>query len=212
MTQIFLILHILAGFAALGAAGVALGSAKGRVLHRKSGTVYTVSMALVALSALALVAIRPNPFLLVIGVFSAWLVFTGWRAAVLSDGRPRALDHVAGAIMALTGLAMLGMGAAGLLRAPAAQPVVLLVFGSVGLTLALADWRDWRAAEAVTANRRIARHLTRMLAATSATITAAVVVNLTFLPALVSWLAPTALLTPLIFWWNARILRSASCV
>jgi len=211
MTQAILVFHILSGFIALAAAGLALGSTKGATLHRRAGMAYVLSMLGVTLSTLILVSIRPNLFLLVIGVFSFYLVFTGWRAAALRDGRPRLTDHLAGGAMALTGLAMLGLGAAGLAgvaggASPGAQPVILLVFGSIGLTLALADWRDWRAGP-VTGKARIARHLTRMLAGATATLTAFIVVNLSFLPPLVTWLAPTLVITPLIFWWNARILR-----
>ena len=208
MTNAILILHILAGFLALGMAGTAIGTTKGGRWHRRAGNIYVLSMLVVTLSTFALVAIRPNLFLFVIGIFSFYLVFTGWRAALLRDGRPRWPDHLGGLAMAATGLAMMGLGLSGLTGEGGAQPVILLVFGSIGLTMALSDWRDWRAGP-VTGKARVARHLTRMLAGTTATVTAAVVVNLTFLPALVTWLGPTALITPVIFWWNARILRGA---
>jgi hypothetical protein len=110
--------------------------------------------------------------------------------------------------MALSGLGMLGSGAQGVLVGSGAQPVILLVFGSIGLTLALSDWRDW-ARGPVAGKARIARHLGRMLGGTIATITAAGVVNLGFLPDLVVWLGPTALITPVIFWWTARVTRGA---
>ncbi|MCC5983137.1 MAG: hypothetical protein JJU42_02125 [Rhodobacteraceae bacterium] len=208
MVTLILWVHVAFGFIALAAAGLALGSAKGGGLHRRAGMAYVGAMCAVSATALALVALRPNAFLLAVAVFSFFLVFTGWRAGSLRDGRPRAADHAMGALMVPAGLAMLGAGAAGLASAGAggAQPVILLVFGAIGLTMALADWRDWRAGP-VAGKDRIARHLTRMLAGTIATITAAVTVNLAFLPELVAWLGPTALLTPVIFWWNARILR-----
>lgn len=208
MTTAILILHILAGALALGMAGTAIGTTKGGIWHRRAGTSYVLSMLVVTLTTFALVVIRPNLFLLVIGIFSFYLVFTGWRAALLRDGCPRWPDHLGGLAMAVTGLLMMGLGLRGLVGAGGAQPVILLVFGSIGLTMALSDWRDWRAGP-VTGKARIARHLTRMLAGTIATITAAVVVNFTFLPALVTWLGPTALITPLIFWWNARIMRGS---
>jgi hypothetical protein len=93
-------------------------------------------------------------------------------------------------------------------REAARKPVILLAFGSIGLTMALADWRDW-ARGPINGKVRIARHLGRMLGGTIATITAAGVVNLGFLPDLVVWLGPTALITPVIFWWTARVTRGA---
>lgn len=208
MIQTILFLHILAGVAALAAAGVAVGSAKGGRLHRRSGNIYTLAMLFVGLSALVLAVAHPNPFLFAVGVFSLYLVFTGWRAAMVRDGRPRGLDHAGGAVMALAELVMLGWGAQGVLAGSGAQPVILLAFGSIGLTMALADWRDW-ARGPVTGKARIARHLGRMLGGTIATITAAGVVNLGFLPDLVVWLGPTVLITPVIFWWTARVTRGA---
>ncbi|MFU8865426.1 MAG: hypothetical protein ACNA7O_16055 [Rhodobacterales bacterium] len=208
MIQTTLFLHILAGVAALITAGLAVGSAKGGYLHRRAGNIYTIAMLFTGLSALVLAVVDPNPFLFAVGIFSLYLVFTGWRAAMIRDGRPRQLDHAAGAVMALAGLGMLGWGAQGMLTRSGAQPVILLAFGSIGLTMALADWRDW-ARGPVAGKARIARHLGRMLGGTIATITAAGVVNLGFLPDLLVWLGPTVLITPVIFWWTARVTRGA---
>lgn len=208
MIQTTLFLHILAGVAALAAAGIAVGSAKGGRAHRRAGNIYTVAMLITGLSALMLAVAVPNPFLFAVGIFSLYLVFTGWRSAMVRDGRPRLLDHAGGAVMALAGLGMLGWGAQGMLVGSGAQPVILLAFGSIGLTMALADWRDW-ARGPVAGKTRIARHLGRMLGGTIATVTAAGVVNLGFLPDLVVWLGPTALITPVIFWWTARVTRGA---
>ncbi len=209
MIQPLLFVHIFAGATALGAAGFALGSAKGGALHRRAGQVYALGMAITGGTALLLATLRPNAFLFAIGVFSLYLVFTGWRAAVLRDGVPRLPDHLAGAAMAAVGGVMLVWGAHGVIIGMTSQPVILVVFGAIGLTLALGDWRDWRKG-AIIGKARIARHLTRMMAGTIATVTAATTVNLAFLPDLVAWLGPTALLTPVIFWWNARILRPSA--
>lgn len=206
MIQTTLFLHILAGVTALVSAGIAVGSSKGGRLHRRAGNIYTLAMLVTGLSALVLSVMDPNPFLFAVGIFSLYLVFTGWRAAMVRDGLPRLTDHAGGAVMSLAGLGMLGWGGKGILTDGGAQPVILLVFGSIGLTMALADWRDW-ARGPVAAKPRIARHLGRMLGGTIATITAAGVVNLGFLPDLVVWLGPTALITPVIFWWTARVTR-----
>lgn len=208
MIQTTLFLHILAGVAALTAAGVAVGSSKGGRLHRRSGNIYTVAMLITGLSALLLAVVEPDPFLFAVGIFSLYLVFTGWRAAMVRNGRPRHLDHAGGAVMALAGLGMLGWGAQGVLAGAGSQPVILLAFGSIGLTLALADWREWRRGP-VAGKARVARHLGRMLGGTIATITAAGVINLVFLPDLIVWLGPTVLITPVIFWWTARVMRGA---
>ena len=209
MFDALLFLHILAGVLALAAAGAALGAAKGGRLHRRAGGAYAAAMAAVGLSALVLALARPSPFLFAVGVFSLFLVFTGWRAATVRDGRPRPVDHAGGAVMAASGLAMLGWGGWGLATGAGAQPVILLVFGAIGLSMAAADLRAWRRGP-IAGKDRIARHLGRMLGGVIATVTAAGVVNLGFLPDLLVWLGPTVLITPVIAWWTARVTRGAA--
>lgn len=208
MFELLLAPHILAGFLALGAAGVAVTATKGSSLHRRSGNVYVLSMLIVTLTTLGLVTLRPNAFLLGIGIFSFYFVFTGWRSAKQRDGRARPIDVAATLLMGVTALAMMGWGILGAGDTGTSdRSIILLVFGAIGLGTAVSDLRYWHKGP-VAGKARIARHLTRMLGGSIATITAAVVVNLTFLPQLVGWLGPTALITPLIFWWNMRLLRS----
>ena len=89
--------------------------------------------------------------------------------------------------MAVTGVAMLGTGVCRLFLTGGAEPVILRMFGSIGLTLALSERRDWRA-WAIIGRARIARQVARMLAGSFATVTAAVVVNVSFLLPFVVWL------------------------
>lgn len=206
MTSLIMFLHIAAGFIALAMAGTALATRKGGAWHRRAGSAYVVAMFAVSLTTLWLVLVRPNNFLLAVGLFSFYLVFTGWRAARVRDGRPQWLDHFVGGLMAGTGVVMLVRAVMGFMQDGGAQPWILAVFGSIGLSMALSDWRDWRKGP-ITGKDRIVRHLSRMLACTIATLTAALVVNATYLPDLVTWLGPTALITPVIFWWNARVLN-----
>jgi hypothetical protein len=79
------------------------------------------------------------------------------------------------------------------------------VFGSIGGALAALDLRQ--APERYRGAARIAGHLSRMLAGTVATVTAFSVVNIRLEPAVIVWLAPTVVFTPLIVYWNVRIRR-----
>ena len=105
-----LIIHIGAGSVALLAAGVALFTAKGGVNHVRSGRVYALAMTGVFLTALPLALLGADLFLLLIGVFSFYLVFAGWRFARNRRGHPQPVDWAAVAIMGLTGLGMVGYG------------------------------------------------------------------------------------------------------
>ena len=58
-----------------------------------------------------------------------------------------------------------------------------------------------------TGKERISRHLTNMMGGTIAVITAVLVVNPPFEPEWIWWIFPTILITPIIFWWNYKILK-----
>jgi peptidoglycan/LPS O-acetylase OafA/YrhL len=141
-------------------------------------------------------------FLLLIGLFSFYLAWSGWRYAKRRRAAPYGLDRVAAALMAATSLAMLGYGVAMLVGGDSLG-VALIVFGAIGGSLCAADLYGKRVDE----RARIASHLTRMLAATIATLTAFLVTNVTVEPAIVIWLLPTVVLTPVIALWNRRIMR-----
>ena len=202
---VLLAIHIAAGAVALAAAAIALSTAKGRVHHIRAGRVYAAAMALVCVTALPLAMLGANVVLLLVAVFSFYLVFAGWRFARNASGRPRPVDWTAAVIMALTGLGMWGYGAVLFLWGDS-QWVTMAVFGFIAAALSATDLRYHRASPR-TGRQRIARHLTNMLAGTIATVTAVVVVNVETNPAWLAWILPTLLITPLIAWWNRRVLR-----
>ncbi len=202
---VLLVVHIAAGAVALAAAAIALSTAKGRVHHIRAGRVYAAAMALVCVTALPLAILGADVVLLLVAVFSFYLVFAGWRFARNASGRPRPLDWTAAVIMALTGLGMWGHGAVLFLRGDS-QWVTMAAFGFIAAALSAVDLRYHRAPPRP-GPQRIARHLTNMLAGTIATVTAVVVVNVETNPAWLAWILPTLLITPLIAWWNRRVLR-----
>ena len=206
-TFLLLVIHVAAGSVALAAALVALATAKGGTGHVRAGRVYAVAMALVSVTALPLALLVSNVLLALIGVFSFYLVFAGWRFARNRSGRPQPMDWAAVAVMGLTGLGMWGYGVVVFLR-DSSQWVTMALFGTIALSLAVADAR-FHGARGGPGKRRIARHLTNMLGGTIATITAVVVVNVDTRPEWLAWILPTMVITPLIIWWNRRVLRPA---
>ena len=74
------------------------------------------------------------------------------------------------------------------------------------IALGYADFRSYKNNSA-TGKERISRHLTNMMGGTIAVITAVLVVNPPFEPEWVWWVLPTVLITPVIFWWNFKILK-----
>ncbi len=205
--SILLVIHIAAGSAALAAAAVALVTEKGRVLHVRAGRIYAAAMTVVCVTALPLAVLGSDVVLLLVAVFSFYLVFTGWRFARNASGRPGAVDWAAAAVMGLTGLGMWGYAATLCLRGDS-QWVTMAVFGFIALALCAVDVRFHRAQRS-SGRQRIARHLTNMLAGTIATVTAVMVVNVDTEPVWLAWIVPTILVTPVIVWWNRRVQRGA---
>jgi hypothetical protein len=207
MYALLLSIHIAAGFTALATAGVAAVTPKGQRAHVYAGRAFVVGMAVVFLTALPMTVIKPNLFLLLVAVFSFYLALTGWLRARNRRGIPTPAEWIAAGAMLLTAVAMCVRGMI-VLRAGDFMGTVLLVFGSIGGWLAVSDLTSLRS-HRYTGTARIVAHLSRMMAGTTAAVTAFTVVNVRFEPAFVVWLAPTMVLTPVIVYWSARMRRAA---
>ena len=201
-----LVVHIAAGSVSLLAAAIALITPKGERWHVLAGRVYAIGMTLVFVTAVPLAVMGRSIFLLLIALFSFYLVFAGWRFARNRLRRAHPADWAAVSILAITGLAMWAYAVFIVLQG-SSQWVTLLAFGGIALALSVADGRFHRTQPG--GARRVARHLTNMLAGTIATITAVTVVNVDMEPVWVPWILPTVVITPLIVLWNIRTLRPA---
>jgi len=203
--RLLLWLHIASGHVALAAAVGAMLTGKGSRWHVYTGRLFTLGMALVFVTAVPITLMRPNLFLLLVAIFSFYLALTGWLRARNRTGARLPGERVAAAAMAVVAIGMLARGVF-MLAGGQSMGLVLVVFSGIGGTLAALDLRPAPGARyrGVT---RIAGHLTRMLAGTIAAVTAFSVVNIRVEPAVIVWLAPTVVLTPLIVYWNVRIRR-----
>ena len=198
-------IHILAGIIALFCAALAVVSKKGKRFHVLSGIAYFWSMTVIFITAIPMSIIGGNVFLFLIAVFSFYLAFAGMRFARNRDGIATTLDWVAIGLMILSGLGMLILAAVYFLNNNS-QYIVLIVFGLISIALGSADFRSYKNNSA-TGKERISRHLTNMMGGTIAVITAVLVVNPPFEPEWIWWIFPTILITPIIFWWNYKILK-----
>lgn len=182
--------HIIFGGIALILGAIAALSKKGDNLHRSTGKYFVYSMLAVALTAVVMSLMKPQPFLLGIGTFSLYLSLSGgiWAKRITINRR----THIAKRLGILGILSSLGMFYMALIGSQNAQ-IILLVFGSIQLLLALTDLL-----RKVEPTRAIARHAGRIGGAYIATITAFLVVNNKFLPPLLVWLGPSLIGTVLI--------------
>lgn len=211
-------IHIAGGTIALLAVPAAIAAAKGSLWHRRAGQTFFWGMTAVFLTAMAM-GLRSYDFLLIlVGIFSYYLVVSGYRALYLKrpatavGGAYRAgpIDHGAAQFTLVACAILFAWG----LLTTSSNPMwpVLIVFGGIGMWLAMTDLRRFRR------NPRrpetwLFAHAVRMMAGAIAASTAVVVVNFPDLPAALRWLGPTLVGTALITWlvtrWRRRLAGGA---
>ena len=205
MMQILLPIHILAGTIALLCAAMAVSSEKGKKLHVLSGRTYFWCMVAIFLTSIPMSIITNNIFLFLIAIFSFYLAFAGMRFARNRKGVTTTLDWIIVSLMILSGVGMWILAAIYFMNNNS-QYITLLVFGFLAIALGYADFKSHKNKTAI-GKERLSRHLTNMMGGTIAVITAVLVVNVDLEPAWAWWVLPTALITPVIFWWNVKILK-----
>ena len=198
-------IHILAGTIALLAAVFAICSEKGKKIHINAGRTYYWGMAGIFLTALPMSIITSNIFLFLIAFFSFYLAFAGRRFAQNRKGIASIVDWIAVGLMIAAGLGMWVLAVFYYIEINS-QYITLTIFGFIAIALGYTDYKTYKQQEA-TGNKRIARHLTNMLAGTIAVVTAVLVVNIDMEPQWLPWILPTVILVPLIIWWNWKIMK-----
>ena len=204
--DILLVIHVLAGTIALLCSAIAVSSEKGKKFHVLSGRTYFWCMVGIFLTAIPMSIINSNIFLFLIAIFSFYLAFAGMRFAKNRKGIATTIDWIAVSLMILSGLGMWVLAVIYFLN-DNSQYITLLVFGFIALALGCGDYISHKNKAAI-GKERIAKHLTNMMAGTIAVITAVLVVNVNIEPIWIWWLLPTAVITPIIFYWNKKTLSS----
>ena len=202
--QYLLVAHIFAGCISLIAAVFAVVSSKGKQAHILAGRTYFWGMAVIFLTAIPMSISSSNVFSFLIAIFSFYLAYVGMRFARNRAGTANMFDWVAVGLMVFSGLAMWFLALVYFMNNNSLY-ITLTVFGFIAISLGYMDFRSYRNKSAI-GKQRIARHLTNMLAGTIAVITAVLVTNLRIEPVFILWILPTIIISPLIFWWNRKIL------
>jgi len=161
-----MILHVVAGAAAVLSGAVALFAPKGRPVHRSAGTVFGLSMLCASALGAALAFPKPDQFITFLaGLLTFYLTATGWLAtrrpaATLGLAEPVALLGIllAGAAFIAFGLEAIG-NPGGLKNGYAADAYFFL--GGVAVLAAALDV-SVIVRRGLAGRQRIARHLWRM--------------------------------------------------
>ncbi len=198
-------IHILAGTIALLAAAFAICSEKGKKIHITAGRTYYWGMVGIFLTALPMSIITSNVFLFLIAFFSFYLAFAGRLFAQNRKGIASIVDWIAVGLMIAAGIGMWVLAVFYSIENNS-QYITLTIFGFIAIALGYTDYKTYKQQEA-TDKKRIARHLTNMLAGTIAVVTAVLVVNVDMEPQWLPWVLPTLLITPVIIYWNWKVMK-----
>jgi uncharacterized membrane protein len=195
-TKIGLYLHIAGGMLGLITGFVNTLNRKGSTFHRNSGKAYVLSMFVATLSGVLLAFLKENQFLFLIGIFSFYLCFSGWRVLKYQSLQPfkaKNLDIVVASITVLFSVFMIFTGIYDIESNKIVINPVLLIFGSGGLFISLADLKKFlQSSQSVPKPLNwLYTHVARMGGSYISAVTAFIVVNFTSLPPLILWLGPS---------------------
>lgn len=212
----FLIIHIVSGSGGLVSGLINVIQKKGGKSHVIIGRIFAISMLTAGISSLVLAAIRPNPFLFVVGIFTLYLVGTGLRY-IQRKGRiqinpPKPIDYFLTAMMGIAGILLVVWGGQELISENWFG-LVFISFGGIGLVFVRDDWENFR--DTVSdPNHALIHHLRRMTAGFIASTTAFLAVNYQlfpdWIPGFLIWLLPTLMLSPLIGYWSRKYTRKTT--
>lgn len=214
MTELFtplLALHIAMGFAAVVVGLAPMLTAKGSRPHRLSGRLFVVVMTILLVAAWLMTAMHFSAYLLALSATATFHVFSGVRVLgrkrpdLRAEDRARTIDWIAAAGVIVVGFAVLALIMTGRSDGPPA------VSGGLAFAaLSFGVWDLWRFARPkdwpFSPNLWTYEHLTKMLSAYSAVLSAFSGNFLTFLPAPWSQLWPSLLFPSLSVAWIASLI------
>lgn len=160
IAPLILPVHILGGILGLVFGYVALFSAKGGALHRRSGTLFVFAMVTLSLTGALVAFVNSSSVSVIAGLLTFYFVTTALLTVRRHREAPQWIDTAALLFALMVALLAFKTGfelAAG--GRPEMGP--MFIFGAVGLLAAAGDLRMIRA-RGIQGPRRISRHLWRM--------------------------------------------------
>ncbi len=201
-----IVIHVLAGGLSLVAGMAAMMLAKGKDAHRFAGRVFFYCMTVVCATSVYIAYEHKIDFLLMVGLFSYYLVVSGYRSLYHKQlhwsQKPNWVDWLINCAAIITMLTLFIWGIIKLVNGNYFG-IVAMVFGFIGLRSVYSTVKHF----VHTPGRKtiwIEGHITGMVGAYIAAFTAFFVVNnekMIGLPGIVAWLLPTALGVPFIMYW-----------
>lgn len=201
--ELIKIFHVFTGILALVSGFLVFIQAKGTQFHVRIGKVYYFAMLLVFLTSIYVSIYRENWFLLLIGIFSFYMVQSGVRMNSFRKSRK---------IVPLDKLRVFGYGLAFLTMIVLALlvfarsmnlAIILLIFGLIGLSLIRLEFNYFILRKpSDDPNAYFREHIGRMTGSYIAAFTAFLVNNINFFHPLLMWLGPTVIGFGLILYFS----------
>lgn len=180
---------------------------KGGKQHKRMGRVFTVAMiaSCIIILPISWLPGHKSLFLFLISIFTIYLVLVGRRALTFKSPEKTKAEFVdlgISAIMLLFSLFMLGFGTYGLLN-KIPNNILYIVFGVLGLFLTIKNFLFYKKFRELKISWLLA-HLTHMIAALIASVTAFIVAGLKIWT-VTAWLLPSVIGTVYIIYWRLKI-------
>lgn len=214
--KIFITCHAIGGSIALIGGTISIIARKGNNWHKKSGIIFYYAMMLAGLSGIvaSLIPGHYNPFLFVVGVFSIYLVLSGYRALRFKSVRvikDILWDRILATLMLIVALGMIIYGVF-LMNQGSTMRSVLIVFGIIGGLSAFLDFRAFSDIKLLH-KKYLRMHIGKISGGYVAAVTAFLVTN-NVLPGVVGWLLPSVLGGIFIGYWlkKTRIKKKPSYI
>ena len=200
-------IYIHAFFGGIGLIAGTLGfiAKKGSKLHQKSGKWFTIGM-LISSGLSVPIASMPgheNPFLVMIGLFTIYMIIVGNRALRFKNRKVKVskVDWMISGSMLLIALVMMYVG----LFYFASLVVLYLFFGIIGLVLCVMDYR-FLSNPHKTKSAWLVQHIGKIVGAYIASVTAFLVAG-THIQGLAVWILPSVIGNLSIIYWIVKVKR-----
>jgi uncharacterized membrane protein len=205
--KLLLITHALAGGIALILGSLVMISRKGNKRHELLGNWFVYSVITNAICAFYLSVYHPNLFLFCLAMLSFYLVFTGKRFLQKSKATDlavsRTIDVIANIALLLFGIILVIYSAQ---QSKNGQTTMIpMIFALFSIYLSIRPLYSIYSKKQTSKTQYLRAHIASMLGSYITIFSAFLVVNNhNYFPYIIGWFGPSALLVPLIFYWQNK--------
>ncbi len=207
MEQLLLISHASAGFITLITGIVAMVSPKKLRVHRPAGKIFYYVMWYVVLSAFVLSYLKVNVFLFLVGTLTFYTNISGYQSLQLYKSKKPSITWKHWAPWLVTVFLLMACQYLVISQYGVRWDGAFIVVNVFTLILSLNLLQDISYLSGKIKNKKsyLRMHIGKMGGTFIAAITAALVQNVTTDPMWIGWLAPTALVTPILVYYSASV-------